>query len=113
MVFSHLICLRIGMMIGEDESLEMKTALNLVLYELYRFDSVEEVKFDALFADYYMLIPLEKRVRIKEALDWALDNKGQKFNQSLPNLRHIDNSDIINFLSVLRNGFEEFNVVEI
>jgi len=101
------------MMIGEDENLEMKTALNLVLYELYHLDSIKDVKFDARGANYYVRMPLEKRVRIKEALDWALDNKDQKFNESLPNLRHIDNRDIVHFLSVIRNGFEEFNIVEV
>ncbi|MGB3623548.1 MAG: hypothetical protein WBA20_19550 [Ketobacter sp.] len=100
------------MMIGEDKNLEIKTALNLVLYELYHLDSIKEVKFDERGANYYMRMPLEKRVRIKKALDWALENKGHKFNESLSNLSHIDNGEIIRFLTIIKNGFEEFNVIE-
>lgn len=100
------------MMAGEDENLEMKTALNLVLYELYHLNSIKDVKFDEKGASYYMRMPEEKRARIKKALDWAVENQEQDFNRFLPNQQHLDNDDIIYFLETLKVGFEEFGVAK-
>ncbi len=98
------------MMTGRIENPEMKTALNLVLYELYHVDSIKDVTFDQKGANYYLRMPAEKRARIKKALDWALENKDLDFNSFLPNQQHIDNGDIISFIEILKDGFEEFRI---
>lgn len=98
------------MMTGENENLEMQTALNLVLYELYHIDSIKEIKFDEKGASYYMRMPEEKRSRIKKALDWAVENQDQDFNRFLPNQQHIENEEIISFIKTLKVGFEEFGI---
>ena len=100
------------MMTGNDKDLEMRTGLNLVLYELYHLDSINNARFDEKGANYYLRMPIEKRLRIKSALDWALANKDQQFNKFLPNQGHIDNSEIIQFLTIIKNGFEQFGICD-
>lgn len=98
------------MMISEDEEMELRSGLNLVLYELYHLDAIKDAKFDKSGAKYYLRMPLEKRLKIKRALDWALENKEQNFNKFLPNQQHIENDDIIQLFSIIKNGFEEFGI---
>lgn len=98
------------MMTDNDTDMEMRTGLNLVLYELYHLDSVKDAEFDNKAASYYLRMPMEKRLKIKKAVDWALENEDQIFNTFLPNQKHIDNRDIIRFLTTIKKGFEKFEV---
>lgn len=100
------------MMTDNDTDLEMRAGLNLVLYELYHLDSVKNTRFDEKGANYYLRMPIEKRLKIKNALDWALANKDQQFNEFLPNQGHIDNSEIVQFLAIIKNGFEQFGICD-
>jgi hypothetical protein len=92
---------------------DIRIGLNLILYELFYLDS-ESMKNSPPFgekqAKYYSGLGEKKLNKIGLALEWAVNNKSYPFNTIYPRHGHIDNNQILAFLSNTLTGLVRFNL---